>query len=653
MSVTASGEKASELELPSRPGDVATSGLAVIAADAMETIYHPLEDPLQCTRLLTFSRAAHGEIICFLEHVQLANLPEYTALSYCWGSCDDTRSVFVHGIERQVTRNLYDALERLHHMQISRLWVDALCINQEDNQERGHQVQLMKLIYSRAKSVIAWIGKSSADSSQAMAALRRMPSKSSRARDTIWEKLENLFARPYWKRIWIIQELAVATEVKVACGRDWVMWEELGAANKAYERRLVEMALDKTNYSYIKNISHFRKKIRDRAPISLLEAMSNSQQALSSVPHDKVFALLGLCQDGTSLVPAPNYEQPVEELLQDLTRKFIVAHSSLDFILAADSSAMPNSALPSWTPNWLGTWNPSADKLQTLSLKARQNFYFETEGSHPHSLKVRGMQVATACSWSPHAWRIWTPPGFYGGSMDKILDAICEALFCDCYPFIETDSRGQDENALDVKALELEQPLLNWFNSARHFLSNLATPGHNRSELRQAIHTIHLEEHPICSSKRENPWLAEEEPWVRHLCFHPSYTLDYELKAFNEVMSWLDEVLDIRNDDAFRCVSDQRPLVDIEDRAQEADLMEYSSEIARSTIRAARERRVLLETEKGRIAIANAQVEYGDLICQLQGCSELVILRQVQENLAMGDHHRRYHELVGKVHLIG
>lgn len=182
-------------------------------------------------------------------------------------------------------------------------------------------MQLMKLSYSRVKSVIAWIGKSSEDSSQAMAALRRMPAESSRARDTIWEKLENLFARPYWKRIWIIQELAVATEVKVVCGRDWVLWEELGAANEAYECRLAQMARVKTNYSYIENISHFRKKTRDKMPISLLEAIFNSQQALSSVPHDKVFALLGLCQDSTSLVPAPNYEQPTEELLRDSHKK--------------------------------------------------------------------------------------------------------------------------------------------------------------------------------------------------------------------------------------------------------------------------------------------------------------------------------------------
>jgi hypothetical protein len=75
--------------------------------------------------------------------------------------------------------------------------------------------------------------------------------------------------------------------------------------------------------------------------------------------------------------------------------------------------------------------------------------------------------------------------------------------------------------------------------------------------------------------------------------------------------------------------------------------------MARSTIRAARENRVFLKTKNGQVGIANARFMDGDLICQLQGCSELVILRQMQKNLAMGDPHRGYHKLVGKVHLTG
>ena len=58
-----------------RQAAVATSSLVIIATDAMGTINRPLEDPLQCTRLLTFSRTSEDEIFCFLEHVQLANLP--------------------------------------------------------------------------------------------------------------------------------------------------------------------------------------------------------------------------------------------------------------------------------------------------------------------------------------------------------------------------------------------------------------------------------------------------------------------------------------------------------------------------------------------------------------------------------------------------
>jgi hypothetical protein len=118
-------------------------------------------------------------------------------------------------------------------------------------------------------------------------------------------------------------------------------------------------------------------------------------------------------------------------------------------------------------------------------------------------------------------------------------------------------------------------------------------------------------------------------------------------------MSWLDEALDLRNCDLYYYDFVRRSLGDIEDKTQEADLMEYASEMARCTIRAAREHLVFVKTKEGQVGIANARIVDGDLICQLQGCSELVILCEVHEGLAMGDHHRRHHEFVGRVHLTG
>jgi hypothetical protein len=244
---------------------------------------------------------------------------------------------------------------------------------------------------------------------------------------------------------------------------------------------------------------------------------------------------------------------------------------------------------------------------------------------------------------------------FYGNShamTQELQEAICEALFYDCFPSLESDSRGLDGNGVGSKELDLEQRLSKWFDSARRFLRSLGALGHNQSALRQAIHEIHLEEHPICSSKRGNPQRAEEEPWTRHLCFHPSCTFDYELKIFDDVMSWLDKALFL-GDGSWLYYDYQTPLEKTEDRTEEADLVGYTNEMARSTISAARENRVFLKTKIGQAGIANERIVDGDLICQLQGCSELVILCEVHEDLAMGDHHRRYHNLVCKVHLTG
>jgi hypothetical protein len=163
------------------------------------------------------------------------------------------------------------------------------------------------------------------------------------------QSLENLFARPYWKRVWIIQEVAVASKVRIPCGGDEINWDDLGAADKLYRKSTSQ---ERTNYSYIKNISLFRKRNREKEPLGLLQAMHLSRNALSSDQHDKIFGLLGLSHDGNALVPLLNYDIPINELLQDLTRQMIVVHRSLDYIFSADFTSKPKpDDLPSWTPN--------------------------------------------------------------------------------------------------------------------------------------------------------------------------------------------------------------------------------------------------------------------------------------------------------------
>lgn len=94
---------------------------------------------------------------------------KYTALSYVWGDPLDTTPVLVNGIERQITLNLESALRHIRKASCAVvLWVDALCINQEDEAEKNHQVEMMREIFSGAELVIAWLGSAGEDSDIAM-----------------------------------------------------------------------------------------------------------------------------------------------------------------------------------------------------------------------------------------------------------------------------------------------------------------------------------------------------------------------------------------------------------------------------------------------------------------------------------------------------
>ena len=95
-------------------------------------------------------------------------VPDYVALSYCWGDPAITRLISVNDLPVQVTTNLEAALRALRNRKVKTVWIDALCINQLDLLERGLQVMRMGLIYSNASYVMAWVGKEADDSNYAI-----------------------------------------------------------------------------------------------------------------------------------------------------------------------------------------------------------------------------------------------------------------------------------------------------------------------------------------------------------------------------------------------------------------------------------------------------------------------------------------------------
>lgn len=186
--------------------------------------YTPL--PEGCIRLLRLMphRDEGAPIQCELFDYTLLDSGKgthlYEALSYVWGSEEKPHSVSTAKGDLLVTTNLYMALKRLRDHSLDRiLWVDAICINQGDTEERNRQVQSMAKIYAKASRVVVWLeeattgsdrvhGEATTDSDRALEVLRvaadRQTTKTlSRATDQ--QAILTLLQRSWFQRIWVRQ----------------------------------------------------------------------------------------------------------------------------------------------------------------------------------------------------------------------------------------------------------------------------------------------------------------------------------------------------------------------------------------------------------------------------------------------------------------
>ncbi|KAH6844716.1 dynactin p62 family-domain-containing protein [Chaetomium sp. MPI-CAGE-AT-0009] len=180
----------------------------------------------------------HDAIVCQFEIQSLNAVPSYNALSYCWGLEPEGPEVDIMGTKLKVKPNLFAALSHLRDKDKPvKIWVDALCINQRDATEREQQVSMMGQIYERAEIVYTWLGDEADDSAQAMVLLQILQKAIFEDKPGLlnilqnghtfvpaWRALIPLFRRPYWTRVWIIQEVLLGKNVMLCCGSHRVAW---------------------------------------------------------------------------------------------------------------------------------------------------------------------------------------------------------------------------------------------------------------------------------------------------------------------------------------------------------------------------------------------------------------------------------------------
>ena len=180
-------------------------------------------------RLLRIHPMRMSTISCEMFDASLDQPPQYVAISYAWGDPGDTQTISIGGTDVVVTTSLYGALNALRSCsgECVTVWADALCINQDNLEERSRQVKEMARIYTNATSIAVWLGSEADESTVATRLIKTIADRfiqQGHLQDVVSLRREelaalvSLFERPYWKRLWVVQEVLNATEIDVYCG---------------------------------------------------------------------------------------------------------------------------------------------------------------------------------------------------------------------------------------------------------------------------------------------------------------------------------------------------------------------------------------------------------------------------------------------------
>jgi Heterokaryon incompatibility protein (HET) len=341
---------------------------------------------------------------CSIEHFAFTSAPSYQALSYTWGDASQTRPILLNDSLFRVTKNLEVALRHLQdeHETLT-LWIDALCINQNDDVEKSSQVQQMRTVYQTAALVIVWLGHSADHSGlvltklelagqRASSYLGSAPSASmvknfalsftAGGEDTDFplNAIESLLGRSWWQRIWVMQELAVSREALFVCGckrvsgyyfaRGLDMFTLRGMSELF--RTLAEREANFDNWAmslmYDTRPALMIRQWQKQGNVasSLLELLkttclsgkyaSSTGALTASDPRDLVFALLGLADDAADLNIQPDYSKSCQAVFTEVARAFLT-QGRLEILSLCQFTKL-QTELPSWVPDWVAEIGP-------------------------------------------------------------------------------------------------------------------------------------------------------------------------------------------------------------------------------------------------------------------------------------------------------
>ena len=379
-------------------------------------IYSPLT-PNEI-RLFRCYKDRSGTYVGELKPFPLAKCPPFSTASYVWGEKEysdkaveleisTVREIKEEGTEWElcteggsslrILKNFEPFLDMVtQHPDFSHKewwWIDSICIDQSNVPERSQQVSIMEEIYKRAKRVVIWLGEEVEEGSDCRGAISffRWMCKVSRQYedDEIfraemrkeeykerWEKVGNLLSRPWFTRVWTLQEFILPYGAKLFCGGEslsrstfktvmYLVWVCYGHDGTLMPRHAFDAAWNR------RRIHQWYGKAK---ALPLVASIAYVSDHLATDPVDRIFSIRGLLSErDRGIVGAPDYSLALETVYAGLVKRFCEDYGRLDVICFShifnrysgrgvlrrkdagkreEQSRRDSSSLPSWAPDW-------------------------------------------------------------------------------------------------------------------------------------------------------------------------------------------------------------------------------------------------------------------------------------------------------------
>ncbi|EON62965.1 hypothetical protein W97_02191 [Coniosporium apollinis CBS 100218] len=345
--------------------------------------YEPLRQADSFRTLLLHPGEQDDPITCSLALEDIKTAASYEAISYAWGNSNNQRQITCDRRSIYITASLWTALQRQRLPdKARRLWADAICINQQDEKERGHQVTIMGRIFKSARRVLVWLGPdidgeaednfallrevcdvvtNSLEKYGSYSAIPDVPPEDLYQYDELrWTSLARMFDLPWFSRLWIIQEVGLARYALMFYGNAEIEWSAVYRAAKDISQRMTAIgrSFNVRVYHVVDIVDVFSfKEGETQIPYceDFVDVLYTACGSLASDPRDYIYAFLAhptAKSEAGTIVPA-DYTLSTQQLYELLAIRHIEQRQDLHILSFIQHAADTiQDGTPSWPPRW-------------------------------------------------------------------------------------------------------------------------------------------------------------------------------------------------------------------------------------------------------------------------------------------------------------